>query len=108
MEITYNKKWISHLGIMASALSSVHSFPPIHNQNQINRCIDEMESCKKLILNAIKENNTSPGEIADLNSMKSLIKTVIDELKDQKLPEWTKDYFTFFENSFSSFCDTFN
>ena len=27
MEITYNKKWISHLGIMASALSSVHSFP---------------------------------------------------------------------------------
>ena len=67
-----------------------------------------MESCKQLILNAIKENNTLSGEIANLNSMKSLIKTVIDELKDQKLPEWTKDYFTFFENSFSSFCDTFN
>ena len=63
---------------------------------------------KQLMLNAIKENNTLSGEIADLNSMKSLIKTVIDELKDQKLPEWTKDYFTFFENSFSSFCDTFN
>ena len=108
MEITYNKKWISHLGIMASALSSVHSFSPIHNQKQIKRCIDEIESCKQSILNAIKENNTSPGEIADLNSMKSLIKSVIDELKDQKLPEWIIDYFAFFESSFSSFCDTFN
>ena len=108
MEITYNKKWISHLGIMASALSSVHSFYPIQNQKQINRCIDEMESCKQLILNAIKENNTSSGEIVDLNSMKSLIKSVIVELKDQKLPEWIIEYFTFFENSFSSFCDTFN
>ncbi len=106
--ITYNKKWISYLGIMASALSTVHAFSHLSNQSQINRCINEAESCKQSIQDAIKENNTSPGEIADLESMKSLIKTVIDELKDQKLPVWIEDYFTFFENSFLSFCEIFN